>query len=68
VELMGDFTAWQPLALVSASDGWWTATIPLAPGTYQINVRVNGEAWDVPAGMLVAVDEFGVRVGMLNVR
>lgn len=68
VEVMGDFTAWQPLALTSAAGGWWTTTVPIAPGVYQLNVRVNGGAWDVPAGALEAVDEFGARVGVLNLR
>jgi 1,4-alpha-glucan branching enzyme len=68
VEVMGDFTAWQPLALTPASGGWWTATLAIAPGTYQLNVRVNGGGWDVPAGVLETVDEFGARVGLLVLR
>lgn len=68
VEVMGDFTAWQPLALTSAAGGWWTTTVAIAPGVYQLNVRVNGGPWDVPAGVLEAVDEFGARVGVLNLR
>jgi hypothetical protein len=68
VELMGDFTSWQPVPLAAGPNGWWTATIPISPGTYQLNVRVNGGAWDVPAGALQSVDEFGARVGVVNVR
>ncbi|MGQ0714134.1 MAG: glycogen-binding domain-containing protein [Gemmatimonadaceae bacterium] len=68
VEVMADFTAWQPLALTPASDGWWTATVLVAPGVHQLNVRVNGGSWDVPAGAFDAIDEFGARVGVLNLR
>lgn len=68
VELMGDFTAWRPLALAPASGGWWTTMPAIAPGLHQLNVRVNGGTWEVPAGVLETVDEFGVRVGVLNVR
>jgi hypothetical protein len=68
VEVMGDFTAWQPLELTAAPGGWWTATLAVAPGMHQLNVRVNGGAWDVPVGALESVDEFGARVGVLNLR
>ncbi len=68
VELMGDFTAWQPVALGHGTDGWWIMTLPIAPGRYQLNVRVNGGAWDVPSGALEAVDEFGARVGVIDIR
>lgn len=65
VEVMGDFTQWQALGLSPAPDGWWTTAIVIAPGMYQLNVRVNGGQWDVPAGVPVTEDEFGTRVGVL---
>lgn len=68
VEMMGDFTAWQAVALNRANDGWWIVTLPIAPGRYQLNVRVNGGTWDVPSGTLDAVDEFGARVGVIDIR
>jgi hypothetical protein len=68
VEVMGDFTAWQPLALTRVQGGWWTATLVIAPGTYQLNVRVDGGTWDVPTGALEKVDEFGARVGIVTLR
>ena len=68
VELMGDFTAWQPIALTPAANGWWTTMLAIEPRVYQLNVRVNGDAWDVPAGVLETVDEFGARVGVVDLR
>lgn len=68
VEIMGDFTAWQPLALIRGQGGWWSQQVAAAPGTYQLNVRVDGGAWDVPAGALEKTDEFGVRVGVITLR
>jgi hypothetical protein len=68
VEIMGDFTAWQPLALIRGQGGWWSQRIVAAPGTYQLNVRVDGGAWDVPAGALEKRDEFGARVGVITLR
>jgi hypothetical protein len=67
VEVMGDFTDWQVVRLGPAGDGSWTAVVPLAPGTYRFNVRVDGGAWAVPPGLAAAEDEFNGRVGLLIV-
>lgn len=67
VEIASDFTQWKPLALTRGSDGWWSVTLPLAPGTYQINLRVDGGAWLVPPGLVAVSDEFGGNVGILAV-
>lgn len=67
VELNADFTGWQPVSLTTLSNGWWTLTLPLASGTHQLNVRVDGGAWVVPAGLLALSEEFGGQVGLLVV-
>jgi hypothetical protein len=65
VELMGEFTDWRPVALHrSGSD--WTATLTVAPGTYRMNLRIDGGAWAVPPGVTVLEDDFGV-VGILRI-
>jgi 1,4-alpha-glucan branching enzyme len=67
VEINGDFTNWAPVRLVPAADGWWTSTLPLKRGKYQMNLRVNGGDWTVPPGLLSMTDEFGGTVGLLVV-
>lgn len=67
VELAGDFTDWDPLQMVPAGNGWWIATHALAPGKYQINLRMNGGKWISPPGLLSMLDEFGGSVGLLVV-
>jgi hypothetical protein len=67
VEINGDFTNWIPVKLVPASDGWWTTTLPLKRGKYQMNLRVNEGDWAVPPGLLSMRDEFGGTVGLLVV-
>jgi hypothetical protein len=67
VEISGDFTNWAPVNLVPARDGWWTWTLPLKTGKYQMNLRVNGGDWTVPPGLLSMIDEFGGTVGLLVV-
>jgi hypothetical protein len=65
VEINGDFTNWTPIPLFPAEAGWWTSTLPLKPGKYQMNLRTDGGAWTVPPGLLSIVDEFGGTVGLL---
>ena len=67
VDLTGDFTNWAPVALTSLSNGSWSVTLPLAPGRYQMNLRINGGKWIVPPGLLAMSDEFGGTVGLLIV-
>jgi 1,4-alpha-glucan branching enzyme len=65
VEVTGDFTNWTPVRLERASNGWWSATVPIDRGKYQMNVRLNGGKWLVPPGLLSMLDEFGGSVGLL---
>jgi hypothetical protein len=65
VELAGDFTDWDPLALQRARGDSWEITLQLARGTHRLNVRVDGGEWGVPPGIGTAPDEFGGVVGLL---
>jgi hypothetical protein len=67
VEVTGDFTGWQPRALTRGTDDWYVLAIPLAPGTYQMNVRVDGGEWMPPPSLPVVHDEFGGAAGVLVV-
>lgn len=67
VEVSGDFTGWTPVRLNPASDGSWAVTLPVGPGKYQMNLRLDGGEWLVPPGLLSMLDEFGGRVGLLIV-
>jgi hypothetical protein len=67
VELSGDFTHWQSVRLTRDSDGWWVVTLPIAPGTYQLNIRLDGGHWAAPPGLLTSTDEFGAIAGILTI-
>jgi hypothetical protein len=67
VEIMGDFTDWEPVALVRAPDGMWERAFALAPGTYRFNVRRDGGAWEVPTGVTALPDDLGSVAGLLVV-
>jgi predicted carbohydrate-binding protein with CBM48 len=67
VEIAGEFTNWEPVALSRADGDAWTAALPLSRGTYRFNVRIDGGDWIVPAGVTGVRDEFGGTVGLLRV-
>jgi hypothetical protein len=68
VEVSGDFTNWEPLQLERSTDGSWSRALPIPPGNYQMNLRLDGGKWLVPPGLLAIVDEFGGTVGLLVVK
>ena len=67
VEIMGDFTGWEPVRLAAAGGGWWTIATAIDSGTHEMNVRASGSAWMVPPGLTSMDDEFGGVVGVLVV-
>jgi hypothetical protein len=68
VEVMGDFSGWQPVACERRRGGLWFLALRLDPGVYRFNVRVDEGRWDVPAGVARVEDEFGGLAGTLVVR
>lgn len=65
LEVSGDFTNWVPVSMLPTSGGWWAVTLPITPGKYQMNLRLDGGKWLVPPGLLSMADEFGGTVGLL---
>jgi hypothetical protein len=68
VELSGDFGEWKPVSLTQAKAGVWETTLSLSPGTYHVNLRINGGQWTAPPGLPQAHDDFNGTVGVLVVR
>ena len=68
VELMADFTEWEPVSLVRTPAGVWEITIPIKSGQHRVNVRLDGGDWLVPTNLARVTDEFGSVVGLLLVR
>ena len=65
---MGDFTDWTPLPMTASQPpGTWSIAVPVTPGVHQVNVRIDGGEWTVPAGLTAVRDEFGGSVGILLV-
>jgi 1,4-alpha-glucan branching enzyme len=68
VELSGDFNGWQPVVLHQTRPDVWETTLSVGPGTYHVNVRVNGDRWVAPPGLVTIADEFNGTVGLLILR
>jgi hypothetical protein len=67
VEVTGDFTGWAPHTLSRQAGGWYSLDTPLSPGTYQMNVRINGGKWLPPPSLTTVSDEFGGLTAVLIV-
>jgi hypothetical protein len=68
VELMGDFTSWEPIALIAEEGGVWVARLDIAPGVHRVNIRIDGGEWIAPPGLSSVADDFGGQVGVFVVR
>ena len=69
VEIMADFTSWEPVALVraDASSDVWRVERPIESGPHRIAVRINGGEWSVPANLPRVSNGFGGTVGLITV-
>jgi hypothetical protein len=67
IELMADFTDWQPVAMRHASNDEWQLAMPIAPGSHRVNIRVDGGEWSAPPGAGTVQDEFNGVVGLVVV-
>jgi hypothetical protein len=68
VEIMADFTEWEPVTLVRTPEGVWEITLPIKAGPHRLNVRLDGGDWVVPTNAARVTDEFGGVVGLLLIR
>jgi hypothetical protein len=68
VEIMGDFTGWEPVPLVRRGRDHWELLLPMAPGIHQINLRIDGGQWFAPPGMPTLRDGFNGEVGVLVIK
>jgi hypothetical protein len=67
VEVAGDFTDWQPVALARGSAGSWEGVVKIPRGIHRVAVRVDGGPWTAPAGTRRVVDDYDSEVGILVV-
>jgi hypothetical protein len=66
VEVMADFTGWEPVALGRGADAFELGE-PVPTGTHHLLVRVDGGAWRPATNTPAVTDDLGGRVGLLVV-
>lgn len=64
VELMGDFTGWEPRRMERVK-GRWHLRLPVGPGMHRLNVRYDGGPWQAPPDTRMVRDEFEQESGEL---
>ena len=59
VQLVGDFTHWQPVNMQKGADGIWHTTVELEPGAHPYRLLVDGQWRDDPECALHAPNPYG---------
>jgi hypothetical protein len=67
VDVVGDWTGWQPVPLERDPDGQWVLRARLTSGVHRFNLVVDGTRWIVPDEVAAVQDGFGGRIGLLVV-
>lgn len=67
VEVVGDFTEWQAVAMTAMPNGEWRIELNIAPGPHRVAIRVDGGPWRVPPNLPRVADDFGGEVGIVIV-
>jgi 1,4-alpha-glucan branching enzyme len=67
VELVGDFSHWQPLPMSRSVDGWWLAQVELCHGHHRYRFLVDGQPTLDPRATGIVRDEHGERVSLVAV-
>jgi hypothetical protein len=67
VELMADFTEWQPVVMTETRPGLYQVTLrdAIRSGPHRVNIRVDNGNWDVPGELPPVIDDFGGTAGSL---
>ena len=65
VEVSGDLTQWSATRLRRASGDAWSLTLPLTPGIYHVNIRIDGGEWTPPPGLPTSADGYSGVTGVL---
>ncbi|HEY9228500.1 MAG TPA: glycogen-binding domain-containing protein [Gemmatimonadaceae bacterium] len=66
IEVMGDFTDWNPVAL-ERKGNVWRLERALSSGVHRLMMRIDGGSWTAPANLPKASDELGGVVALVTV-
>jgi hypothetical protein len=66
VEIMSDFTNWNPISLEPTGTVWRGDRV-VTPGLHRIALRIDGGDWVVPSNVQRTTDDLGGIVGLITV-
>jgi hypothetical protein len=66
IELMADFTEWQPITLERAG-GVWRVGRAITPGLHRVSLRIDGGEWTAPSNLPRADASAGASFGLVTV-
>ena len=66
VDIMGDFTGWDPIPLEAHGDTWRVERA-ISSGLHRIALRIDGGEWIAPINLPRATDDLGGVVGLITV-
>ncbi|MDB4878128.1 MAG: hypothetical protein JWM41_4574 [Gemmatimonadetes bacterium] len=66
VEVMGDFTNWNAVAL-ERNGGVWRTEWVVSPGLHRIALRIDDGVWIAPANLPRVTDDLGGVVGLITI-
>jgi AMP-activated protein kinase-like protein len=65
VDVVGDWTGWEPMPLERGPDGSWVMRAKLSPGTYRFSLVADGDRWVLPEGYDGVDDGYGDKVSII---
>lgn len=68
VEVMGDFSDWEPVSMTRKGRDLWELTLAMEPGVHRINVRIDGGPWLPPPSLPTLRDSYSGEVGVVVVQ
>ena len=68
VEVMGDFSDWEPLPMIRRGRDHWELLVQMPAGVHQINMRIDRGKWIAPPGMPKMKDDFNGEVGIVVIK
>jgi len=68
LEVRGDLTEWEPVAMQRITGAWWELVVAAEPGVHSIQLRIDRGAWAAPPGLLVSTSETQGPTGTLLIQ
>jgi 1,4-alpha-glucan branching enzyme len=62
VQLIGDFSNWEPLPMTKGADGWWRTSVDLPDGDHKYKFRVKSVSYFARGETLDVFDPYELHI------